>query len=80
MLLLVKKAVSDYCKLPSETTDKEKGDATASLAAAKEFSVDALVVTVFRFFFFFNLKTRTLGFFSYIKEQRLALKAFHFSL
>lgn len=55
MLLLVKKAVSNYCKLPSKTTeaDEEKGDETASLAAAKEFSVDALVVTVFRFFFFF---------------------------
>lgn len=56
MLLLVKKAVSNCYKLPLKTTDadKEKEDVTASLAAAKKFSVDALVVTVFGCFFFFK--------------------------
>lgn len=43
------KAGGDCCKLPTNTTEKDKGDvreATASLAAAKESSADAAVETV----------------------------------
>lgn len=65
------KAESNSCKLPSKKKSEQgevKEEATVSLAAAKETSVDAAIAAVL---------SEPSGIFTLRKEQRMALWAFY---